>query len=99
MQLVFCIYIGFPRGRPKNNTSKTCIAASEMERSLIKKLSHRGSTRAKVGKECGSAFASMYGRLQRYPNDTSQGMFSPPHDKIPTRTLGLLLACCVIKLV
>ena len=26
-------------------------------------------------------------------NDTSQGVFSQPHDKIPTRTLGLLLAC------
>ena len=45
-------------------------------------------------KECGSVFASMYGRFQRYPHDTSPGTFAQPSDKIPTRTLGLLLAAC-----
>ena len=105
---VFCVVLEqTDRGRPKKDTSKTCSAASEMGRSSESCQSlepfwpaQQGSTQLdldqweELEKECGSVFASMYGRFQRYPHDTSPGTFAQPSDKIPTRTLGLLLAAC-----
>ena len=47
-----------------------------------------------LGKECGSVFASMYGRFERYPNNASKGTFSQPNDKIPARNYTWPAAAC-----